>query len=148
MMNMDLIRDRNINGAPLEGDLLFPAIATRDIATAAAGILLDLAFAGKSVRDLLGQRDLCMNEMTRILGKAIGKPDLPYVQFSYVVAEKAMVAMGLSKDFARLYIEMSRAFNEGLIMSGCRRTAENTTATSFETFAQDFAAAYNAGRSG
>ncbi len=40
--------------------------------------------------DLLGPRDVSFAEAAKILGAAIGKPDLQYVQFSYEDAEKAM----------------------------------------------------------
>ena len=51
-------------------------IATRDIAQVAAQLLLRLDFSGHSTRELLGQRDISMQEATRIIGKAIGKEDL------------------------------------------------------------------------
>ena len=41
-----------------------------------------------------------------------------------------------SEDVAELFIEMMRAFNDGLIKS--HRTPENTTATPFEEFAAIF----------
>lgn len=145
MTNIHTIRSRNVNGTPLRGDLVFPMIATRDIAATAADYLLRLTFAEKTVRDLLGQRELSMNEATRILGHAINKPGLSYVQFPYDEAEKAMTGSGMSRDMARLYIEMNRALNEGHIMSGVERTVENTTQTSFETFAMEFATAYRKG---
>lgn len=142
MMNIDVIRRQNINGTPMKGDLVFPAIATADIAQVAADYLRDLKFTKKTVRDLLGQRDLSMNEITQVLGKAIGNPGLRYVQFPYDAVENAMVDMGLSRNVASLYIEMYHAFNEGRIMSAACRTPENTTSTSIEVFAKDFAAAY------
>ncbi len=145
MMNIGLIRKEGINGSPMKGDIPIPMIATCDIATAAAEQLQTVTVTGGKVHDLLGQRDLSMNEVTRILGAAIGKPDLTYFQFPYETAEKAMVAMGLSADMASLYIEMYRAFNERRIMSDVRRDAENTTATSIEAFAPLFMAAYNKG---
>lgn len=79
---------------------------------------------------------------TAILGRAIGKPSLPYIQFPYEDAEKAMTGMGLSPDVARSYIEMYRAFNDGIIKPTEPRSAKNTTPTSFETFAEEFAAIY------
>jgi len=142
LMNVDLIRRQGINGTPLKSDLKFPAIATRDIAAKAVEYLSSANFTGKSVHDLLGERDLSMKEMTSILGRAIGKPDLPYVQFSYEDTRAAMLAMGLSADVARLYIEMYHAFNNGLISTQTVRTAANTTATRFEDFALDFAQIY------
>jgi uncharacterized protein YbjT (DUF2867 family) len=139
--NLDLIRNQNINGTPLKGDLPIPMIATRDIAQAAVRLLLNLDFAGKSTKELLGQRDISMLEATRTIGKAIGKEGLPYVQFPYEQAEKAMISMGLSPDMARSLNEMDRALNEERVRPLERRTASNTTPTSFERFAEMFAAA-------
>ena len=140
--SLDLIRNQNINGSALRGDLALPMIATRDIAEAAAQLLLRLDFSGHSTRELLGHQDLSMEEATRILGKAIGKEDLGYVQFPYEQAEQAMVAMGLSHDVARSLNEMDRAMNEERVRPLEKRSAANTTPTSFEQFAETFAAVY------
>jgi len=139
MMNIGLIREKGINGSPLRADLKFPMIATRDIARAAVDYLVAGRSSGKIIHELLGQRDVSMQEATAILGRAIGKPSLAYVQFPYDEAGKAMIGMGLSPDIVRLFIEMYRGFNEGTILRGIIRTAQNTTETSFETFAQEFA---------
>jgi uncharacterized protein YbjT (DUF2867 family) len=140
--SIPVIKKMGVNGSALRGDVPFPAIATRDIARVAAERLLALDFGGISVRELLGQRDLTMNEVTNILGKAIGKSDLSYVQFSYEDAEHSMVELGISPDVARSYIELNRAINEGTAVSGAPRSKENTTETSIEEFAKVFADAY------
>lgn len=140
--SLDLIRHQNINGSPLRGDLLIPMIATRDIAEVAAQVLLHRQFSGQSIRELLGQRDVSMQEATRIIGKAIGKEDLPYVQFPYEQAEQAMVTMGFSQDVARLLSEMDRALNEGRVRPLEARSTGNTTPTSIEQFAERFAEGY------
>jgi uncharacterized protein YbjT (DUF2867 family) len=140
--NFDLIRNQNINRTPLREDLLIPMIATRDIAQVTAQLLLSLDFSGQSTRELLGQRDITMQEATRIIGKAIGKEGLAYVQFSYEQAEQAMVGMGLSKDVAHSFIEMERALNEERVRPLEKRSAANTTPTSFEQFGESFAAVY------
>lgn len=142
LINIPMIKTMGINGTPMKPDVAIPMIATRDIAAEAADRLLRLDFKGKSVKELLGPRDLTMTEATAILGKAIGKEPLPYVQFPYDDAEKAMIGMGLSPDVARGYIEMYRAFNDGLIKPTEKRSAKNTTPTSFEKFAEEFAAIY------
>ncbi|HSQ78734.1 MAG TPA: nucleoside-diphosphate sugar epimerase, partial [Nitrospirota bacterium] len=127
----------------VRGDFKLPMIATKDIAAYAAVRLINRDFTGSSVRYLLGQRDLSMIEATGIIGRKINKPDLAYVMFPYDEAEKGMIVGGLSPDVSRLYIEMSRAFNEGRIKSE-ERTAENTTPTSFETFCDEvFVPAYS-----
>jgi len=148
LMNIDLIRKMNIMGSAVRGDVKFAMIATEDIAAYAAERLVKRDFSGKSVADLLGERDLSLSEAAAIIGKKLGKPDLAYVAFPYEDAEKGMVAMGLTPDLSRLYIEMSRALNEGLFAVSLPRTKENTTPTAFETFADLFAAAYQASESG
>jgi len=113
---IDLIRTKGINGSAIRGDLRMPMIATRDIAAFAAERLLKSESTGTSVVYLLGPRNLTMAEATTTIGIKIGLPDLQYVTFPYADAEKGLIAAGLSPDMSRLYIEMSRAFNEGLIM--------------------------------
>jgi uncharacterized protein YbjT (DUF2867 family) len=139
---LDLIRSQNLIGTPLRRDLPIPMIATRDIAEVAAQLLLSLNFSGHSAKELLGQRDVSMDEATRIIGKAIGKEGLAYVQFPYEQAQQAMMAMGLSQDVARSLNEMDQALNEQRAQPLEKRTPANTTPTSFEQFAESLAAVY------
>jgi len=148
LMNIGLIRKMNIMGSAVRGDVKFAMIAAKDIAAYAAERLLKRDFAGSSVVDLLGQRDLSLSEAAAIIGKKLGKADLAYVTFPYEDAEKGMVAMGLSPDISRLYVEMSKALNDGLFAVNIPRTKENTTPTAFEAFADVFAAAYHASEAG
>jgi len=134
--NIELIKTRGIIGQALRGDLKIPMIATRDIASYAADCLVKRDFTGSSVRYLEGQRELSMIEATEIIRGKIGQHGLSYAMFPYDDAEKGMVAMGLSPDMSRQYIEMSKAFNEGRIAFE-KRTRENTTPTSFETFCDE-----------
>jgi uncharacterized protein YbjT (DUF2867 family) len=141
--NIDLIKSKGIMGGPIRGDLKMAMIATKDIATVAADYLIKRNFFGKSVKELLGQRDLTMEEAAKVIGWKLGKPDLPYVTFSYEDAYNGMVAAGLSEDLSRLYVEMSKGLNDGLFgISKVRRTPENTTDTSIEEFADYFAQVY------
>src|SRR6185369_12516596 len=98
-------------GSAIRGDQKIAMIATKDIADRVAWHLLERDFSGKSYRDLLGQRDLTMQEAFTIIGRRIGITGLKYVQFSYEDAAKAMVEMGLSRNFSNLIIEMSVALN-------------------------------------
>jgi len=136
LWNVDLIRSKGITGSALRADLKMPMIATRDIAGFAAERLVKRDFTGSSIRYLLGQRELSMIEASEIIGRKIDKPGLTYVTFPYDEAEKAMVAMGLSPDVSKNYIEMSKAFNDGLIKIE-KRTAGNTTPTSVEAFCDE-----------
>ena len=141
---LGLIKHEGINGDSVAPDLSVPMVATRDIADVAAKALKARDWKGIVVRELLGPRDLSYSEATRILGQRIGKPDLRYVQFSYADEANALVQAGLSESFASLYVEMTRAFNEGKVKSEKGRTPENTTPTQFEDFAGELARAYEA----
>src|ERR1019366_5527975 len=128
---------------PLRPNLNLPMIAPRDIGAAATDALLRLAFRGKQTLELHGQRDLDYTEATTIIGKAIGKPDLGYIQAPENQIQAAMVMMGMSENFAGLILEMAVALNAGHMRALEPRTATNTTSTKFETFlAESFVPAY------
>jgi hypothetical protein len=109
----------------------------------AADALVRLAFRGKQTQELQGQRDLDYTEATTIIGKAIGKPDLAYIQAPDNQVQAAMVQMGMSENFAGLILELAAALNTGHMRALEPRTASNTTPTKFETFvAESFVPAY------
>jgi uncharacterized protein YbjT (DUF2867 family) len=140
---LDLIKKAGIAGSAIKPDLRFPMVSTADIGAVAAKRLLDLNFKGNSVEYILGASDYSFNEVTSIIGKEIGKPDLKYVQFSYDDAKQGMVGSGyLSENMAELYNQMSESFNNGKALNDYRRTKENTTPTSIHDFAKVFAAAF------
>jgi len=128
---------------PVKPDLKLPMIASRDIGAAAAEILLRLDFQGKHTQELLGQRDITYNEATAIIAKAIGKPDLKYVQAPDDQVRAAMVQMGMSENVANGILELASAVNSGHIKALESRTPGNSTPTSYETFvAEEFVPAY------
>ena len=128
---------------PVTPNLKLPMIATRDIGAAVADALLRLTFRGKQTQELQGQRDLDYTEAAAIVGKAIGKPDLRYIQAPDGQIRAAMVQMGMSDNMAGLILEMSGALNTGHMRALEPRSAVNTTPTKFETFvAEAFVPAY------
>ena len=128
---------------PLRPDLKLPMIAVRDIGAAAADALLSLAFRGKQTRELLGGRDLDYTEVATTIGKAIGKPDLGYVNAPDDQVRAALVQIGMSDKVAGLILEMAGALNSGYMRALEPRTSRNTTPTSYETFvAESFLPAY------
>jgi uncharacterized protein YbjT (DUF2867 family) len=128
---------------PVRPDLKFPMIASRDIGAAAADALLNLAFRGKQTRELLGQRDLDYTEVAAIIGKAIGKPDLKYLNAPDDQVRAALIQNGMSDQVARLILELASALNSGHIRALESRSSRNTTPTSYETFVADtFVPAY------
>lgn len=142
LQSVEMMRKMRINGSALRADVRMPVIATKDIAAVATDLLKNLDFRRKKAVELLGQRDISMEEMTAIIGKTLGFSDLRYVQFAYDEAEKGMIGSGLSPSVARAYVEMSRGFNDGVLQRGLERTPANTTPTSFEDFMEDFRIVY------
>ncbi len=146
LFGVGVIKNAGVNGSPMEPNLPMPMIATKDIAAYIAPVLERADFEGKSVRELLGNRDVTMVEATRVLGEATGKPDLQYVQFAYEDARQALLGIGMSQSVADAYIEMYRGFNEGKIQATEERSPENTTPTTLEEFAREvFEPAYREG---
>ncbi|HYU47171.1 MAG TPA: NmrA family NAD(P)-binding protein [Terriglobales bacterium] len=128
---------------PLRPDLKLGMIATRDIGAVAADALLRLEFRGKQTQELQGQRDLSYTELAAIIGKAIGKPSLGYVQAPNEQMKAAMAQMGMSENLVGLILEMAGALNAGHMRALEPRSARNTTPTSYETFvAEEFVPAY------
>ena len=140
--SVGMIKQMGIIGGALGPDTALAQIATRDIAAAAAEALLKLDFKAVSVLELLGPRDVTMSEAASVFGRAIGKPDLKYVQFPFADAEKAMVGMGLSPSYVKGILEMVKGFNEGKVAPTQKRSAKTATPTTLEEFAKTFAAAF------
>lgn len=140
---ISMMQMMGIYGGALNPDMKIPQIATRDIGAYAAERLLNLDFSGKLTQELLGERDVTMNEAAAAISKAIGKPDLRYVQFSYEQVEQALVQMGVPTKTAACFIEMFQGINGGIVAALEPRSAANTTPTSIETFSKEvFAPAY------
>jgi uncharacterized protein YbjT (DUF2867 family) len=140
---ISMIQMMGLYGGPLKPDLALPMIATKDIGAYAAERLLQLDFKGKQTQELLGERDLSMDEVTAVIGKALQKPDLRYAQFPYDQVQKVLTQMGTPAKTAAYFIEMFQGLNDGIVVPTEARSAENTTPTSIETWVKDvFVPAY------
>jgi uncharacterized protein YbjT (DUF2867 family) len=138
-----IIQSLGFMAGPVRADVPLPMIATSDIGAAAAESLAKLDFVGKQTRELLGARHVSYTEVAKIIGTAIGKPDLTYRQVPASVLKPPMMQMGMSSNMVDLLLEMSDALNTGHMKSQEPRSARNTTATTLETFvAEVFAPAY------
>ena len=137
LAGIGMIQMMGLFGGALKPELKIPMIATRDIGAYAAERLLKLDFNGRQRQELLGERDLCMDEVVTIIGKALNKPELRYVQFPYDQVQQVLVQMGTPAKTAALLIEMLEGINEGIVAGTEVRSAKNTTSTSFETFVKE-----------
>jgi uncharacterized protein YbjT (DUF2867 family) len=147
LAQIGMIQAMGKTGGPLRGDLKLPMIATRDIGAFACAALVKLDFTGKQTQELLGHRDLDMNEATAIIGSAIEKPDLQYMQLASEQVRTGLQQVGVSGNMADLLLEMSASLNSGHISALEKRSPANTTPTSFERFVTEMFVPLYKGRS-
>jgi uncharacterized protein YbjT (DUF2867 family) len=138
-----VIQSLGMMAGPIRPDLRLPMIATRDIGAAAADLLMNLDFSGKQTRELLGAREVTYSEAARIIGAAIGKPDLTYTQLPASQLKPALMQMGMSASMVDLLLELADSLNSGYMKALEQRSQKNTTPTTIEAFvAEVFVPAY------
>lgn len=137
LMSIDGIRMMNALPGFAPADVPSAMIATRDIGNYAASRLASRDFSGHSTQELLGAQDVTMRDCASIIGRAIGKPNLAYVQMPLMLLESALASMGLPKSSLALVIEMWKGVNEGLLNPQEPRSEKNTTPTTLEQFADE-----------
>lgn len=142
LFGIGTIKALGIYGTPLATDVPLPQVATQDIGLRAAEFLDRLDFKGSIIDEFGGPKDLTMAEATVALGRAIGKPDLAYVQFPYADAEKALLGVGMKPGIVRLMIEMYRGMNERRVAMEKPLSPAQRGRTSIEEFGNTFAAAF------
>lgn len=137
LAQIGIIKAMGVIAGPLRAELEIPMIATRDIGAAATDRLLRLDFSGSQTQELLGQRSLSMAEAAGIIGRGIGRPQLSYVRAPNDQVRQAMLQMGISATIVDLMMEMTDSMNSGHMVALEKRSAENTTPTSYETFVKE-----------
>jgi uncharacterized protein YbjT (DUF2867 family) len=131
----EAIKQMGYAAGPLRPEVKIPIIASRDIGAFAGNALLRLEFAGQHVQELHGQDDLSYGEITSIIGKAIGKPNLNYVTLTREQFHGALLnQMGVSESVAASLTEIAESLDSGYLHPLESRSASNTTPTSYETF--------------
>lgn len=122
----------------------FPIVDPSDIATLAAEALLKLDFKGHQVR-YVASDEVGTDDIAAALGKAIGKPDLPWVKFSDDQAKAGIMQAGLSENAAGNLVEMGNAIDSGILSTEYWKHRPAVLGkVKLEDFAKEFAAAYNA----
>jgi len=134
LAQIGVIKMMGVTAGPLRSDLKMPMIAARDIGVVAGERLLALDFSQQQTLELQGQRDISMSEVAAIIGKAIDKPGLSYIQAPDDQIRPALMQAGMSQDMANLILEMAVALNSGHMRALETRNARNTSPTSYETF--------------
>lgn len=143
LRTITLVKKMGFNGTVADGDHAIPMVATKDVAKIAARYLATLDFSGKGVHAVMGPRDYTYREFTRIIGIAVGNPELPYVQIPLEQIKSTFLTNGFSEDFVDNLLEMGTAIKTGF-MNYQKRDNSTTTPTTAEDFIkQVYTPAYN-----
>ncbi|WP_367866265.1 NAD(P)H-binding protein [Pedobacter sp. WC2423] len=136
----DMIRHAGIIGGNYGEATELVMVHPKDIALAVAEEIQQL-FTGKSIRYVTSDVRTPA-AVAKILGTAIGKPDLKWVEFTDEQAYDGMIQAGLPVELARNYVEMGNAINSGVLWEDFKVNQPEFSAIKLEDFAKEFAAAF------
>jgi uncharacterized protein YbjT (DUF2867 family) len=141
--NMGMIKHMGIIGGNYGEGARLVLADPNDIADAAFEELSNLSFKDKSIR-YVASDEKTTDEVASILGNAIGKPDLKWVNFSDADTLGGMLQNGVPEDIAKNYAEMGAAMRSGEMAKEYNDSQLSAFGKSkFESFAPVFAGAYS-----
>ncbi|BEP39245.1 NmrA family NAD(P)-binding protein (plasmid) [Variovorax sp. V59] len=135
LIAIEMIRTIGVYADMTAPDAPLPMVATGDIARVVARELRTPSGKGKRVLHLRAPSLYTMKEATGLLGAAIGKPDLAYVQSEPEEGRAALMQQGFSADAAAQLAEMSTAFSTGRLDGEYDKGPTEITPTTLADFA-------------
>jgi len=143
LANIGMIKGMGIIGGNYGDNTTMVLVHPADIAVAAAEELQQPAKSDRNIRYIVSD-ERTTADVAKVLGAAIGKPELPWVNFKDEDAYNGMVQAGLSPEMARNYTEMGHAMATGEMTAEYKQNKPAYSAIRLEDFAKEFAAAYHA----
>ncbi|HEV2639520.1 MAG TPA: NAD(P)H-binding protein [Actinocrinis sp.] len=134
LRDADSIRDQGVFTSNAAGDRKAPSAATRDIAAAAVGLLLDRSWTGNGSVPVLGPEDLSADDMALIMTEVLGRP-VRHERQSLEATAARMSGFGLGHAFVQGMVDMMRAKEEGLD-DGVPRTPQTASPTTFREWCE------------
>jgi len=138
--NIDMIKHIGVIGNNYTAGSL-PLTHPMDISIAAFEELSALNFKGKRVRYVVSD-ELSTDEIAKVLGEAIGKPDLQWMKFSDEDALNGLLQAGLTPDVAENLVEMGQGVESGVGLTDYLQHKPILGTHKFAEFAKVFASAY------
>lgn len=112
LSQIGMIKNMGIMGGNYGENATMVIVHPEDIADVAAEELQNLSFKGKSIRNIASD-EKTTGEVAAILGKAIGKPEIPWVNFKDEDTLGGMLQAGIPEEIAKNYTEMGVALRSG-----------------------------------
>jgi len=141
--DIPLIKYQGIIGANYPSNTRLVMVHPEDIASVIAKEMA-LPFEGKSVNYLVSD-ERTIKEIVEILGAAINRPDLPWVEFTDEQSYNGMRQAGLPEEISRNFTEMGSALRKGQLWEDFDlKTPTYRGKWRLEDFAKSFADKFNA----
>ncbi|MCE3076622.1 NAD(P)H-binding protein [Chryseobacterium gwangjuense] len=139
--DIPLVQNAGIIGGNYPENIEIPLVHPDDIAKAAAEELVKSPI-GKNIRYIVGDNRKA-SDFAKVLGSAVEKPELPWVEFSDEEALNGMVQAGLPQDMAKLYVEMGRGMRTGVVQKDFIENGSPVTGSiKLEDFAKEFSSKF------
>lgn len=139
--SMQTIKDQGAIISNYGGDKKEPWISPLDIASAIAEEM-ELPFEGRTIR-YLASDEVSPNEIAKVIGEAIGKPELKWLEISDEQFLNGMITAGMNKEIAKGFIEMQSAQGSGSLYEDYYQNKPTLGKVKLEDFAKDFAKVFN-----
>lgn len=136
--DIPMIKGAGIIGSNYPSTVAIPFSHPQDIAAAAAEELEKTAL-GKNVRYIISDVRT-PGDVAQVLGQAIGRTDLPWIEFTDQQALEGMKQAGLPQEIAELYVEMGSSVRSGKLSEDFLNSrAAVDGKIKLEDFAKEFA---------
>lgn len=136
---VESIRSQNLIAANYGGEDIVPWVSPLDIADAIAE---ELTTATPAKVRYVCSEELSCNEVARIIGGAIGKPDLKWITISDEDAFNHLISAGMNQKIAAGIVEMYGALHTGFLAEDYYRNRPAMGKVKMKDFAQEFALVY------
>jgi len=138
---MGMIKDKGIIGTNFGGEDKLVMVSPLDIAAAAAEELTNVNPQSK-IRYIASDERTC-SEVARLIGEAIGKPDLQWLTFTDEQVRNMMLESGRPQVITDLLVELGAAIHSGLLRSDYEKHKPAPGKTKLPEFIKEFAATYH-----
>lgn len=140
----DSIKNQRVIAANYGAEDVVPWVSPVDIAAAIAEEIV-MPLAGRRVRYVASDERTC-DDTAKVLGAAIGKPDLKWIIVTDVQARSGLEAIGMNPTIAAGMVEMYAGFHSGILAEDYYLNKPKVLGkVKLEDFAKEFAAAFQKG---
>lgn len=137
-----MIKTAGFMGGVYGGTDKLAMVSPKDIAKTVAEETVKISNT-QTVR-YVGSDDKTCQEVATILGQAIGKPDLKWINLPKEDVYTSLIKNGLSEEYAEKIVELGEAIHTGKLREDYDLHTPQLGKVKVEDFAIDFANAYNA----